>query len=140
MNDRTLARGLFLMAIALIFGLSSLKYQMGDFSRAGPGLFPAMVSTILGFIALAIIIGSFFREPIRMELHVKNILIILGSLGGFAVISMFLNMIAGIIFMVFFATLAGTTYSWWRNVKISFGLCLMALFLVKLLGMNLPLY
>ena len=35
MNDRNLVRGLFLMAIALVFGLASLRYPMGGFSRAG---------------------------------------------------------------------------------------------------------
>ena len=49
MNDRNLVRGLFLMAISLTFGLASLRYQTGDFSRAGPGLFPLMVAGQIGF-------------------------------------------------------------------------------------------
>ena len=28
------------MAISLAFGLTSLRYPIGEFSRAGPGLFP----------------------------------------------------------------------------------------------------
>ena len=39
MNDRNLARGLFLLAFSLVFGLQSMRYPIGDFSRAGPGLF-----------------------------------------------------------------------------------------------------
>jgi hypothetical protein len=42
--------------------------------------------------------------------------------------------------MVFCSTLAGTSYSWWRNVKISAGLIAMALALQYLLGLNLPLF
>jgi hypothetical protein len=49
-------------------------------------------------------------------------------------------MIAGIITMVFVSTIAGKTYSWKRNVKISIGLVLMAFVFAKFLGMNLPLY
>ena len=65
---------------------------------------------------------------------------VLGSLCGFALVSMLVNMIVGIVFLVFTATTAGTSYSWWRNVKISAGLIVMALALQFLLGLNLPLY
>ena len=85
-------------------------------------------------------IRSRFVERVHLDLNFKNIAIIIASLCGFAVISMVVNMIAGIVFMVFFSTLAGTSYSWWRNVKIAAGLVTMALVLQKLLGLNLPLY
>lgn len=140
MIDRNLARGLFLIAISLAFGLQSLRYPIGDFSRAGPGLFPALVSSLLFLVGLATVIRSRFVERVKLDLNLKNIAIILTSLCGLAVISMYVNMIAGIVFMVFCATLAGTSYSWWRNVKIAAGLVTMALVLQKLLGLNLPLY
>jgi len=140
MNDRNLYRGLFLIAIALAFGLTSLRYQIGDFSRGGPGLFPSLVSSMLGVIGVFTVIRSFFVERVPLSFNFKNIAIIIGSLCGFAVISMFVNMIVGIIFMVFFSTMAGTSYSWWRNVKIAAGLVAMALALQFLLGLNLPLY
>ncbi|CAN7779573.1 tripartite tricarboxylate transporter TctB family protein [Variovorax sp. LjRoot84] len=140
MIDRNLARGLFLIAISLAFGLQSLRYPIGDFSRAGPGLFPALVSFLLLLIGLATVIRSRFVERVQLDLNLKNIAIILTSLCGLAVISIYVNMIAGIVFMVFFSTLAGTSYSWWRNVKIAAGLVAMALVLQKLLGLNLPLY
>jgi hypothetical protein len=128
------------MAISLAFGLTSLRYSMGDFGRAGPGLFPALVSAMLFLIGVATVVRSRFVEKVRIDLNFRNIGIILASLCGFAVITMFVNMIAAIIFMVFCATLAGTTYSWKRNVKISIGLLAMAFVFAKLLGMNLPLY
>ena len=140
MNDRNLARGLFLVLISLAFGLQSLRYPIGDFSRAGPGLFPALVSGLLCLIGVATVIRSRFVERVRLDLNFKNIAIIMASLCGFAVLSMYLNMIVGIVFMVFCSTTAGTSYSWVRNVKISVGLVLMALAFQKLLGLNLPLY
>jgi hypothetical protein len=140
MNNRNLTRGLFLIAISLAFGLQSLRYPIGDFSRAGPGLFPALVSSILLVIGVATVIRSFFVERVHLDLNFKNIGIIIVSLCGLAVISMYVNMIAGIVFMVFCSTLAGTSYSWVRNVKISAGLVTMALVLQKFLGLNLPLY
>ena len=129
------------MAIALAFGLTSLtSYNIGDFSRAGPGLFPAMVSALLFLIGVATVIRSYFVERVRLDLHVKNIAIVLGSLCAFALVSLWVNMIAGIVCLVFIATLAGTSYSWIRNIKISVGLVIMALVFQKLLGLNLPLY
>lgn len=140
MNDRNLARGLFLMAISLAFGLTALKYQIGDFSRAGPGLFPAIVSSMLFLIGVATVVRSRFVDKVHLDLNFRNIGLIMAALCGFAVVTLFVNMIAAIIFMVFVATLAGTTYSWKRNVKIAAGLVTMAFVFAKLLGMNLPLY
>jgi hypothetical protein len=140
MNDRNLVRGLFLLGISLLFGVSSMKYQFGDLGRAGPGLFPAVIASILFLIALSMVIRAFFVEKVPLGFHIKNILIIMVALCGFAAVSALINMIAGIVFMVFVATFAGTTYSWKRNAKISAGLVLVAFAFAKLLGMNLPLY
>src|ERR1700682_6802290 len=141
MNDRNLVRGLFLMAISLAFGLESLRYPIGQFSRAGPCLFPLIVSCLLFLIGLITVVRSRFVERARLEFNMKNIAIILASLCGFGVLSEHLNMIAGIIFMVFCASFAGTSsYSVMRNLKISAGLIAVALAFQKLLGFNLPLY
>lgn len=128
------------MAFALLFGLSSLRYPVGEFGRAGPGLFPLMVSSILLLIGVATVVRSRFVPKVHLDLHLKNIGVIIGSLVSFAVVSMLVNMIVGIVVMVFVSTVAGSNYSWKRNVKIAIGQIVMAFVLVKLLGMNLPLY
>jgi hypothetical protein len=138
--NQNLARGLFLVVIALTFGLEALRYPIGVFSHAGPGLFPLMVSSALLVIGVATVVRSFFVERVPLPLHGRNIVIILGSLCAFALVSLFVNMIAGIVVMVFCATTAGTSYSWLRNVKISVVLVAMALALQHFLGLNLPLY
>ncbi|HXD40458.1 MAG TPA: tripartite tricarboxylate transporter TctB family protein [Ramlibacter sp.] len=141
MNDRNLLRGLFVMAISLIFGVASLRYPMGEFSRAGPGLFPLTVSCLLFLIGLTIVVRSRFVEHVHVELNLKNIVIILASLGSFALISEHVNMIAGIVSMVFCASIAGTaSYSVMRNLKVAAGLVAVALVFQRLLGFNLPLY
>lgn len=140
MNDRNLIRGLFLMAISLIFGLSSMRLSIGEFSRAGPGLFPLMVSGLLFLIAVATVVRSRFVEHVHLEFNIKNISIILASLCGFALVSHFINMTLGILAMVFIASLAASTYSWQRNLKIAAGLLAIAFAFQKLLGFNLPLY
>lgn len=141
MIDKNLARGIFVLLLAILFGVPAvLHYPIGSFARGGPGLFPTMVSCILGVIGIAMIVRSRFTKPERLEINLKNIGIIVGSLVVFAVVSEHVNMIAGIVLMVFIAALAGTNYSWWRNVKVAVVLVLFAFGFQRLLGLNLPLY
>ncbi len=99
------------------------------------------MSCLLFLIGLITVVRSRFVERVHLDFNMKNIALILASLCGFAVISEHLNMIAGIVFMVFCASFAGTSsYSVMRNLKISAGLIAVALAFQKLLGFNLPLY
>ena len=129
------------MVISLVFGLASLRYPIGQFSRAGPGLFPLLVSCLLFLIGLITVARSRLVERAHLDFKMKNIAIILASLCGFAVISERLDIIAGIVFMVFCASFAGkSSYSVMRNIKISAGLIAVAFAFQRLLGLNLPLY
>ena len=129
------------MVISLPFGLQALRYPIGDFARAGPGLFPLMVSSLLLLIGVSTVVRSRFVERVHLDFQMKNISIILASLCGFALISHFLNMTVGIAFMVFCASFAGSSrYSVMRNLKIAAGLIAVAFAFQRLLGFNLPLY
>ena len=128
------------MTISLVFGLGSLRYSIGQFSRAGPGLFPLMVSCLLFLIGLISVVRSRFVAALQLDFNLKNISIILASLCGFALISQHLNVTAGILFMVFCSSFAATSYTVARNLKISAGLMAVAFALHKLLGLNLPLF
>ena len=139
-NNRNFVRGLCLIAIALLFGGVSLNYPVGQLSRSGPGMFPLIVSCLLLLIGVLTVARSHFYDPVPLDYSVKNIAIILASLVGFAVISQFINMILGIVFLTFCSTLAGTSYSVVRNIKISLGLIAVAFAFKHLLGLNLPLY
>lgn len=140
MNNRNLLRGLFLMAIALAFGGTSFSYQMGTFSRPGPGLFPLLVSSLLLLIGVITVVRSRFVPPVGMDVRFKNVALVMTSLCGFALLSAHVNMVVGITFMVFCVTCAGTSYSVVRNLKISAGLIAIAYALHMLLGLNLPLF
>jgi hypothetical protein len=128
------------MAIALTFGLEAARYPTGSFSRPGPGMFPLMVSSLLGLIGVATVLRSRFVERVPLDFTLKNIALILLSLCAFALVSEHVNMIAGIVVMVFCASLAASSYSVVRNLKICAGLIAVALAFQKLLGFNLPLY
>ena len=128
------------MMISLEFGLSTLQYSIGSLSRTDPELFPFMVSCLLFLIGVVTVVRSRFVEAVPLDVSMKNIALVLLGLCGFAVVSKFINMTVGIVFMVFVATLAGTSYSWKRNLKICAGLIAIAFAFQKLLGLNLPLY
>jgi len=140
MNNRNLIKGLFLVAISLVFGLGSLRYPMGSFARAGPGLFPLLVSSLLFLVGVAVVVRALLSERTAMTFNPRNIALVLGSLVGFALISEYVNMIAGIVFMVFCASFAGTSYSVVRNLKIAGVLIAVAFAFQKFLGLQLPLY
>lgn len=140
MNNRNFVRGMVIMAIALLFGGVALTYSVGTVARSGPGLFPLMISGFLFVIGAITAIRSFFLERVEVDYNVKNIALILTSLVGFAVISEYVNMILGIVFLVFCSTFAGTSYSVVRNIKISIGLIAVAFAFKNFLGLSLPLY
>ena len=140
MNDRNLVRGLVLIAISLAFGLPALRYPIGEFSHAGAGLFPLMVSGLLLLIGVVTMVRARFVDHVPLDFQARNIAIILASLCGFALLSHFLNMTVGIVFMVFCSAFAGSSYSVVRNIKIAAGLIAVAFAFQKLLGLNLPLY
>ena len=140
MSDRNLARGLFLVVISLAFGLQALRYPIGTFAHAGAGLFPLLVSALLLLIGLITVVRSRFDPKVAMTFNFKNIALILASLCGFAVLSAHVNMIAGIVFMVFCSAFAGSSVSHVRSLKIAAGLIAVAFAFQKLLGLNLPLY
>lgn len=139
MLDRNLVRGLFLAAVSLAFGLGALRYHVGSFAHAGPGLFPLMISVGLLAIAAATIVRSQLvaREPLGF--NVRNIALIIAALCAFALASKFVNMVVGIVVMVFIASAAATSWSWKRNLQIAAGLVAVAFAFQKLLGFNLPL-
>jgi len=138
--NQNLARAIFLIVFSLAFGVKSFSYQVGTFARSGPGLFPALVSGLLLLIGVISLGRSLIVKPIPMPLNLRNIGIIIASLCGFSLLSSYVNMTAGILFMVFCAALASTSYSWKRNVKLAIALVIVAFGFQKLLGLNLPLY
>lgn len=139
MPNQILVRGLFLAAIALAFGLGALRYPLGDFTRAGPGLFPLLVSGLLLAVAILTIIESRFLASVPLHLNFKNIGLVLLGLAGFVVCSHLLNMTVGIVALVFISSAAGTSYSWQRNVQIAVVLIAIAFAFQRFLGLNLNL-
>ena len=66
--------------------------------------------------------------------------LILGSLIAFALLSQLVNMITGIVALVFLSAFAGTSYSIRRNALVAISLVGIAFLFREGLGLQLPLY
>jgi hypothetical protein len=140
MVNQNVGRGLLLAAIALIFLVQAPGYQIGSLSRPGPGLFPVIVASILLFIGMVIVARSYFMEAVPLDFHFRNLALIATALIGFAVVSEYVNMLAGIAFMTTVASLASEDFSIPRTATIAGALCLIAFAMKRFLGVQLPLY
>lgn len=140
MANQNLLRALFLIAVALAFGVGALRYNMGSFADAGPGLFPLLVSLVLLATGVISLVQSRLAGASPMRFELRGFAIILGSFFGFAAVSRYVNMSAGIIVLVFCAALASSPFAWLRSAKVAVGLLVIALLMQQLLGLELPLY
>ena len=140
MINQNVGRGLLLIAVSLFFLVQAPRLTIGSLSRPGPGLFPVMVASGLLFLALVMIVRSRLVEAAPLSFHFRNIALIAGALLSFALLSEFVNMLAGIVVMTAIACSASDDFSIPRTAVIAGALCLMAFAMRKFLGVQLPLY
>ena len=140
MLNQNVARGAFLALVALFFAGNALRYPIGTFAHAGPGLFPLMICVPLLMIAGAIIVQARLAAPVPLQFNPRNIALIMASLIGFVLASEYVNVTLGIVVLVFVAGFAANTYSWVRNLKIAVGLLVVAFIFQRFLGLNLRLF
>jgi len=139
MINQNVARGIFLAAVSLFFAVNALRYPIGSLSHAGPGLFPLLICAPLFVIAGTMVLQARLAAPVPLKFHPKNIALIIASLLGFVVVSEYVDMIGGIVVLVFVAGFAGNNYSWMRNLKIAIGLIAVAFIFQRFFGLNLRL-
>lgn len=137
MLSQSLTRGLLLAGIAIPFGIGALRMPVGELSDPGPGLLPLITSVILLVLAITIIVQSFIHEAPPIFLNPMNISIIILAMLGFAVITNYVNMALAVVWLVFVSTIAGTDYSWMRNVKLSASLIVIGFLFERTFGLNL---
>jgi hypothetical protein len=140
MINQNTARGLLLAAVALFFLLQAPSYSIGSLSKPGPGLFPLIVAGLLLLVSFAIVVRSRFVEVVPLVFRLRNIALVTASLVSFALVSEYVNMLAGIAVMVTMASLASDDFSIRRTAAIIIALCLVAVVMKKGLGVQLPLY
>jgi hypothetical protein len=138
-SNRKVMRGLALITVATFFGVQAAGYHLGTLAKAGPGLFPLMVSGAVGLIGVVMLVQARFEQAEPMGFNLKNIAVIMVGLIGFVLIAEHLDVVLAIVYLVFVSSLAGADYSVRRNLKISAVLIGLAAGFHYLLGLSLPL-
>ena len=140
MINQNTVRGLLLAAIGLFFFLQAPGLSVGRLDKPGPGLFPLIVAGLLLLVSLAILVRARFVEAVPLDFRLRNIALVAASLVCFALVSEYVNMLAGIAVMTTMASLASDDFSVPRTAAITAALCLVAFVMKKGLGVQLPLY
>lgn len=138
--NQNLAKGFFLLAIALFFGIQAVGYTVGSFSKAGPGMFPLIVSLMLLTLSGAVIVRTWFMATQPLSFNWRNIGLVTVGLIGFALISEYVNMLVAIVAMVLTASYASDDFKLSRALILAGALSLIALAMRYGLGFQLPLY
>ncbi len=139
MVNQVFARGAFLGLIALYFLVQAPGYGIGSFNRPGPGLFSALVGSLLLLIAGIIIVRSRLAEAPPLDLKLRNIGLVTASLLAFVAVTEYVNMIVAIATMVTIVSFATENFSWRRTAIIAASLCAVAIVMKMALGVQLPL-
>lgn len=140
MFNQSNGRGLLLAAFALFFLVQAPGLRIGSLSRPGPGLFPFIVAGLLLMIGVVIVARSYFTEAVPLDFRFRNIALVAASLICFALVTEYVNMLAGIIVMATMVSFASEDFSIRRAATIAGVLCLVAFAMKKGLGVQLPLY
>ena len=89
------------------------RYQLGTLGRMGPGMFPVGLGAILAVLGLSIAVQSLYRDPGRWQdqvpeatLQARPLLVILGTVIGFAAIFHGFGLIPAIVATTALASLA----------------------------------
>ncbi|WP_257168043.1 tripartite tricarboxylate transporter TctB family protein [Bradyrhizobium sp. SRS-191] len=138
--NRDLAKGLSLIAIALVFGLQARGYSLGTLGRAGPGMFPLVVSALLFLVGLAIVVRTRLVSGGRLEFKARNIALVAAGLLSFVLLSENVNMLVGLVVMVLITSYAASDFKLSRALMLSAVLASVALAMKLGLGLQLPLY
>ena len=72
MTNRNVVRAAFVIAVALSFSIGSLRYSIGTFAHAGPGLFPLVISTIVLLLGVISLIQSRYEDPVQMTFALRG--------------------------------------------------------------------
>ena len=120
--------------------MQAMGYSVGAFSKAGPGMFPLIVSIMLLILSGAVIVRTWFMTARPLSFNWRNIGLVTIGLVGFALISEHVNMLVAIVVMVLTASYASDDFKLSRAIILAASLSLIALAMRYGLGFQLPLY
>jgi hypothetical protein len=134
--------GLFFIGVAAAFILAARQYGTGNMHRMGPGLFPILVSVLLGSLGLILSARAFAIDGLPVpRFYARPILVSLGAIALFGLALRHLGLIAAVAGLVLVAAAASRESRALETVGLAVALmAFSAVVFVWLLGLPIPLW
>lgn len=136
--SKNFVSGLVFVATAVIFGLTSIGYDLGTTARVGPGMFPLILSAVLGVLGIAVMASGLRADAVAfgslpwraIALIVASPLVFVGSIG-------FLGLVPAAALLAFIGSFASRTMTPRRAALCAVGLAA-AVWLIFTIGLGIP--
>lgn len=134
--------GLMFIAAGLFFYLEARNYAWGTVRRMGPGWFPSVVAMLLiGSGVMVTIMGFVGRRQPGPTFAIVPLVIVLASLGAFALLLRNAGVIVATIVLVMGSAYAYPPVRFWKMLATAVGLSIFcAIVFVRLLGLPFPIF
>ena len=138
-NIRDIGAGLIFIAIGLLFGLGSIRLEIGTALRMGPGYFPLVLAGLLVALGL-VIVAHGLRHPTtgRLAIPWRGLVLILAAPVVFGLTVRGLGLVPTLMLVVLISAFASQRMSVPLALVLSAALTLFCV-LVFSLGLGLPL-
>ncbi len=133
--------GLLFILFGSLFAAAATDYRMGTAARMGPGYLPFVLGCLLVILGLAVSIRSLVvegRDGVVGRLHLRPMLLVMASIGAFALLLEAAGVIVAIVALVVIASLASRELTV-KEVVIMSALLLVASLLIFVGGLHLAL-
>ena len=130
--------GVIFIALALVFGMSSLSLHLGSAGQMGAGYFPLMLAVALGLLGVVVVVLGFIKEGVRPDAaNLRGILLVSMSVVVFAFGIKPLGLVPTVLFTSLLFSLAGRQF---RPVSSLVAALVLALgsWVVFVIGLRMP--
>ena len=112
-DTKDIVGGLAMTALGLFAaGYGYTQYELGELNRMGPGYFPVTLGALLTFIGLLIAIPAFLREGEPIHVEWKTFVLVIVSIGVFAVLLKSLGLVVAAAVAVLVSSMADHDITW----------------------------
>lgn len=106
-DKRSFTGGVILLIYSVGLVLYALEnYQLGTLSYMGPGMFPALVGSVLSLLAIFVIFNAVGSRGTDFHIEWRSLLAVLGSVGAFALLIEPFGLIPSIVVMTAISSFA----------------------------------
>src|SRR5690606_22214431 len=135
---KNLVSGFVFVATAAVFGFVAAGYDMGMAARVGPGMFPFILSLLLGALGVAVMATGLRRDaPAFGGLTWRGVVLIVGSPLAFVGSLAYVGLVPATALLAFIGSFASTTMTIKRAALSALGLAI-AVWLILMVGLGIP--